>query len=293
MCAFAVYLAEKKGHKINTTIPNYIKSVRYSIQALHAHDLRVGFKWERLAATLRALAKKLPAQAAKTVRLGILPQHLHRWIKELDLYKHDDLVCAALILTLWQTASRPGDVLPQTVSSFDPERHATLADLIPTNDGAELRIKDHKTKEYATWEPKFLPKGGELSALKFIQRLHRRFPNSKKREIGGTRATTPLFRLECGRTLAYHDCLRFTKRMADFLPPGSAAFGAQSYRIGGATTASVNKHATEASLKVLGYWLGNSHKIYTRRTRGAARKLARAMADATTVEEEVVAKRKK
>jgi len=77
---------------------------------------------------------------------------------------------------------------------------------------------------------------------------------------------TPLFRHADGSAVSGDDLHKFVKLAAEAIGLKPEHFGGHSLRIGGATVALACESGNKYSVQVLGMWLGESVKLYTRPT---------------------------
>ena len=93
----------------------------------------------------------------------------------------------------------------------------------------------------------------------------------------------PLFHTGDGAPITGPQLLKVLRGLLTAVGEIAMNFGTRSLRIGGATLAMSCPGATEYTVKMLGYWAGESVRLYTRPTREAMLDLGRKMMLTTNV----------
>ena len=94
---------------------------------------------------------------------------------------------------------------------------------------------------------------------------------------GENRRRTPLFRHKNGKSVSTKDVVKFLKREVAAIGLDPDHYSGHSVRIGGATAALSCPSGDEYTVKVMGYWLGEAVRLYTRPTREMVTALQREM----------------
>lgn len=274
---FAIYCVVGKGLKVSVAA-QYGTNVRTCITNESGWDLKgMGDgKWGRLTRLFGQLKKDFPGE--KRIRLPVLQQDLIRIRGQLNLRTHEDAMYWAVMLMSFFGVNRGGDVLPQTQSGFDPEDDARRCDV--SMEGADLMLLDlrENTKTGGKagdfgYKPYVRDPGNPLcpvTAFENYAALDRLRPGERAE-------STPLFRHGNGKCTSTSDLLKFLKNKLSAVGLNAAHYGVHSLRIGGATAALSCPDGDKYTVKVMGYWLGDTVRLYTRPTREMVVALQRQM----------------
>jgi hypothetical protein len=274
---FAVFMVEGRGTTIGTA-KQYGRTVRTDISNETGWDLKAmgDSKWGRLTRLFAKLEKLHPGKTR--IRKPILQQDLLRIRERLDLRQHEQAMCWAVLLMGFFGVNRGGDVLPQTQSGFDPECDACREDV--SFEGDDLMLLDlrgntktgAKTNEF-DFKPYVRDRGNPLCPVTAYMHYISLDPTNK----GENRRRTPLFRHKNGKSVSTKDVVKFLKREVAAIGLDPDHYSGHSVRIGGATAALSCPSGDEYTVKVMGYWLGEAVRLYTRPTREMVTALQREM----------------
>ena len=272
-----MFLVEGRGMTIGTA-KQYGRTVRTDISNETGWDLKAmgDNKWGRLTRLFAKLEKLHPGKTR--IRKPILQQDLLRIRERLDLRQHEQAMCWAVLLMGFFGVNRGGDVLPQTQSGFDPECDACREDV--SFEGDDLMLLDlrgntktgAKTNEF-DFKPYVRDRGNPLCPVTAYMHYISLDPTNK----GENRRRTPLFRHKNGKSVSTKDVVKFLKREVAAIGLDPDHYSGHSVRIGGATAALSCPSGDEYTVKVMGYWLGEAVRLYTRPTREMVTALQREM----------------
>ena len=186
---------------------------------------------------------------------------------------------------LFFSVSRKGDNIPETKAGFETGHHVSKADIKIEGGKAGRymvlrRTKDKTAKLDGAFAGKPLPEGeSQLCAFTAISTLNEMDPIRNHEDP----AKIPLFRHTNGQPITGPELLKFLRVMLKVVGEVPEHFGTHSLRIGGATLAMACPGSSEYTVRMMGYWAGDSIRLYTRPTRDAIIDLAKTMMSATTL----------
>jgi hypothetical protein len=271
---FAMFVVEGMGNAVSTA-QQYGTSVRTQINQDTGIDVKLGMDWPRLTRLFATLKKVYPQK--KKVRKPLLQQDLLRIRCNLDFNKREHTMYWAVLLLNFFGVNRGGDILPQTQKGFDPSCDGCRGDV--TMESQELMMLDlRETKtgckaESFECKPYLRDHGNPLCPVTAFEAYVALDPLAQ----GEDAMATPLFRHANKKAVSTRDMYDFVKgqvRRAGLKPE---EYGQHSIRIGGATAALSSPSGDKYTVKVMGYWLGDSVALYTRPTRDMVVALQREM----------------
>ena len=186
---------------------------------------------------------------------------------------------------MFYSVSRKGDNIPEAASKFKLGHHIVKDDLsFEQADGVRYivvrRTKDKTSRLQNGFGGKVLPEGDSpLSAYSAITYM---LEGGPCKSCEG-RGSMPLFHRGDGIPITGPELLKTLRTLLSSAGENPAHFGTHSLRIGGATLAMSCPGATEYTVKMLGYWAGDSVRLYTRPTREAMLQLGKLMMHTTAV----------
>ena len=316
-CGFVTYCVECRGTTAGTA-SQYKTNVKSVLHTESGVDVSYGQDWKLMRKLVSRLETLYPNK--RVLRRPILQQHLRKTRKLLDLYvlgytspsglrveakeRHgivlkeeeigdllDTLVRDGVelfwvtMVTYFMTVSRGADISPDQRHNFDPETDATLSDLSRTEFGMDLNIKLTKTGRNKEFSAKPLVEviGNVLCPVRAMEDHIAECARNNK-DFARNKTTTPLFRRHDGEVFTTRDLYDNVKAMTKAIGLDPRYYGAHSLRIGGATAALACAGGSEVVVKVLGYWVSEAVRIYTKPTRDMVCALGRSMVEALSTE---------
>jgi len=189
------------------------------------------------------------------------------------------------LVTYFMTVSRGADISPDQRNNFDPDTDATLSDLTRAHHGMDLNIKLTKTGRNKGFDAKPLVEvpGNVLCPVKAMEdHINECVRNNK--DFEKDKPKTPLFRRRDGGVFTTRDLYDNVKAMTKAIGLDPRFYGAHSLRIGGATAALACAGGNEVVVKILGYWVSEAVRIYTKPTKSMVCELSRSMTEALSTE---------
>ena len=273
---FMAYMVEVRGVTPETA-EGYKRNIVTHIKSKIGYCIKLGQDWGWLELVLNGLKKLHPHK--KKRRDPMTPQILMKIRMHMDFGNHEDRTYWAVALYLMFGVSRKGDNLPETRTSFDNKHHVARRDLEFRGSGSDAyvvvaRTEDKTSRLGGDFAGKPFPCGdGPLCTYAAISDMLRLDPLVK----GELDADTPLFRHADRSPVTGPQLLIWLRGALAKVGENPMHYGTHSLRIGGATIAMTCPGASEYTVKMMGYWAGDSIRLYTRPTRDAILTLGKEM----------------
>jgi len=143
------------------------------------------------------------------------------------------------------------------------------------------RTKDKTSRLQIEFSDKVIPDSdAPLSAYSAITEMLENDPL----KTSENRDSLPLFHRGDGTPVTGPQLLKLLRCALSAIGEEPAHYGTHSLRIGGATLAMSCPGASEYAVKMLGYWAGDSVRLYTRPTQGAMLELSKQMITTTNLD---------
>jgi hypothetical protein len=194
--------------------------------------------------------------------------------------EHDEVLFNLAVLTLFLGAMRPGELLPDSRTGFDPKKELCYADVTfdATADQSVMtvKIKNSKTDQFSRGRkiPIFEQPGSVLNIIPHYMKW------VEKRFIGGLANTIPFLVNEDGSPFVYTQFKLLLARACVKAGLPHDRILPHSFRKGAATVAHA-ENCGEADLKVLGNWKSGAYKLYVTPTAKKQKQLQQTLTEST------------
>ena len=263
MMGFAEYLVTERRIEVKSA-KQYITNIKTQLGTMTGFDPSYGNRWLRMGRLWGRLAAEYPARPRQ--REPFLQQHLLRLRGKLDLTQRSFQMYWAAVLLLFFVVGRKADHFSATRSGFDAKTDTTRSDIrYSSDDLLVVEIKETKTRTQDRHHPGKPLVRDEGNPLCPVTALEAYFASDPLGE-GEDPNVTPLFRHENGSAVSGDDIHKFVKLAATNIGLDAKLYGGHSLRIGGATAALASASGDKYSVQVLGMWMGESVRLYTRPT---------------------------